>query len=237
MACLRETLDDPRGCARLLAVSAEHGSEWLRALPIAACGLRMDDEAVRVAIGLRLGCELCEPHVCGLWRANQWTGQGIHGTFLHQEREQTISRHVYMIQRWLSAAPSLALIFTSTKRAQGTSQRSDAKRPDGLTLVPWSRGKMLTLGRHSYWSHWLPHTFATVSMYTPGAAAEAASAQPKPSNTSRSWPLIYLYLWPSKHWCPICMEGSSFLAELGHVVFPWNPVIHGNIYICYIYML
>ena len=29
IACLRETLDNPRGCARLLAVSAEYDSEWL----------------------------------------------------------------------------------------------------------------------------------------------------------------------------------------------------------------
>ena len=49
--------------ARLKAVGAPHASDWLFALPIAACGLRLD-EAVRVAVGLRLGVNICEPHEC-----------------------------------------------------------------------------------------------------------------------------------------------------------------------------
>ena len=40
---------------RLLAVKADHGREWIFALSISACGLRISNEAVRVAIGLRLG--------------------------------------------------------------------------------------------------------------------------------------------------------------------------------------
>ena len=31
---------------------------------IIICGLRLDNEAVRVAVGLRLGNSLCEPHQC-----------------------------------------------------------------------------------------------------------------------------------------------------------------------------
>jgi len=33
-------------------------------LPIASCGLKLDDEAVRVAVGLRLGFNLCVLHQC-----------------------------------------------------------------------------------------------------------------------------------------------------------------------------
>ena len=44
--------------------SSQHSGDWLFALPIASCGLRLDDEAVRVAVGLRLGLELCTPHQC-----------------------------------------------------------------------------------------------------------------------------------------------------------------------------
>ena len=47
---------------RLYAVRPVQGSEWIFALPISACGLRISNEAVRMAIGLRLGLNLCEPH-------------------------------------------------------------------------------------------------------------------------------------------------------------------------------
>ena len=50
--------------ARLLASRNPDGGHWLHAWPISACGLRLDDEAVRVAIGLRLRIDLCEEHDC-----------------------------------------------------------------------------------------------------------------------------------------------------------------------------
>jgi len=38
-----------------LAASVQHSEDWLSALPIASCGLKLDDEVVRVAVDLRLG--------------------------------------------------------------------------------------------------------------------------------------------------------------------------------------
>jgi len=38
--------------ARFLASVAPHSGDWLLALPIANYGLRLDDEAVRVAVGM-----------------------------------------------------------------------------------------------------------------------------------------------------------------------------------------
>ena len=55
---------EPCHRARLLAASSDHSGDWLHALPIAACGLHLDNEAIRVAVGLRLGCTLCESHAC-----------------------------------------------------------------------------------------------------------------------------------------------------------------------------
>jgi len=37
---------------------------WLQAAPIASVGLKLYDEAVRVAVAHRLGCRACEPHTC-----------------------------------------------------------------------------------------------------------------------------------------------------------------------------
>jgi len=63
LARLNTSLPERHHQAHLLAVSAPHSSDWLHALPISSCGLRLDDDAVRVAIG-RLGARLCEPHQC-----------------------------------------------------------------------------------------------------------------------------------------------------------------------------
>src|SRR6218665_4040639 len=55
---------DPYNTACLKEVSAPHAGDWLNALPITACGLRLDDEDIRIAVGLRLGAAMCEPHIC-----------------------------------------------------------------------------------------------------------------------------------------------------------------------------
>jgi len=50
--------------ARLFAASSPHSGDWLHAPPITAVGLRLSDEAIRIAVAHRLGCKACEPHAC-----------------------------------------------------------------------------------------------------------------------------------------------------------------------------
>ena len=63
-ASLLSTASDARSRPRLLAVSTKESGAWLKTPPISSMGLRMDDESLRIAIGLRLGCQLCLPRVC-----------------------------------------------------------------------------------------------------------------------------------------------------------------------------
>ena len=44
--------------AHLLVVSTKESGTWLQALPISNLGLRMDHNAVQIAVGLRLGSTL-----------------------------------------------------------------------------------------------------------------------------------------------------------------------------------
>ena len=59
---LLESASTEQGKARLLAVACPESGAWLMSAPISALGLRMDDDDIRVAAGLRLGLPLCRPH-------------------------------------------------------------------------------------------------------------------------------------------------------------------------------
>ena len=63
-AALLDQSSDAITRARLLAVSRKESGAWLHAIPNSSLGLRMNNEMIRVAVGLRLGVPLCSPHLC-----------------------------------------------------------------------------------------------------------------------------------------------------------------------------
>ena len=128
---------DIQDCARFLASMAPHSGDWLHALPISSCGLRLDDEAVRVAVGLRLGTNLCQPHQCPCGALVD--ARGTHGLACRPSADRS-ARHSHIndiIWRALKRAG-----VPSTKEPSRLS-RTDGKRPDGLTLIPWQNGRRL----------------------------------------------------------------------------------------------
>ena len=155
--------------ARLLAASAPHSGDWLHALPISSCSLRLDDDAVRVAVGLRLGSVLCMQHVCPCGATVDC--RGTHGLSCKISAGRT-PRHAYLndiIHRALVRAG-----VSAVKEPAGLS-RTDGKRPDGVTLVPWQAG------RSAAWDVTVIDTLATSYLastsVTPGSAAEIAAAR------------------------------------------------------------
>ena len=107
-----------------LAACTQHSGDWLFVLPIASCGLQLDDEAVRVAIGLRLGLDLCSPHECRC--GSMVDARGLHSSVCKKAPGKTIRHHSLndMIARSFSAA-GVPVVEEPT----GLS-RSDGKRPD-----------------------------------------------------------------------------------------------------------
>ena len=99
--------------------------------------MRLDDEAVRVAIGLRLGLELCVPHKCHCGTQVDAFGRQ---TFVCRKAAGRSIRH-HALNELVARALSSAAI-PNTKEPQGLC-RSDGKRPDGLTVVPWQSGRSL----------------------------------------------------------------------------------------------
>ena len=64
--------------ARLRAVSALQSGNWLHVLSISYCGLRVDDDAVEVVVGLLLGARHCVPSLCqGRYRRHTWVGRSV----------------------------------------------------------------------------------------------------------------------------------------------------------------
>ena len=49
---------DVESRARLLATGSVESGAWLNAPPVSSLGLRMSDEAIRIAVGLRVGAPL-----------------------------------------------------------------------------------------------------------------------------------------------------------------------------------
>ena len=123
--------------ARLLAVSSEHSSDYLYALPLASLGLKLDDQSLRISCALRLGSLICHQHkcVCG----NKVDSSGRHGLSckLQTGRHPRHSTLNDIVQRALSSAG-----YPSKLEPTGLS-RKDGKRPDGLSLFPFKRGKCL----------------------------------------------------------------------------------------------
>jgi len=193
--------------ARLLAAAAAHSGDWLHALPLSTCGLRLSDDSIRIAVGLRLGAELCQPFTCSCDKVVDAYGSHPLSCIHNPGRSQ---RHHFIndiIWRSLSRAGC-----PSIKEPQGLS-RTDGKRPDGLTLIPWREGRCLT------WDVTVTHTVApsylSIASSSPAAVAEAAAQRKidkyvEIARTHLFVPIAFETLGP------INQAGTDFLSALGH---------------------
>ena len=132
---LLNSAPDASSRARLLSVACKESGAWLDAPPVTSLGLRMDNEVICIALGLRLGLPLCDPHPCT--QHNQEVGRlGTHGLSCRFSKGRH-SRHAAVndiIKR------SLASLKIPSHLEPSGLYRSDGKRPDGVTIVPWKRG-------------------------------------------------------------------------------------------------
>ena len=136
---LLERASDDYTRARLLANQQETSGASLEALPITSVGLRMADDVIRVAVGVRLGVNLCHPHVCVC--GHQVDARGTHGLAC----QRSAGRH-----------PRHGLLNDVIWRALQRAKIPAAKEPTGLTrtdgkmALQWCRGERTLhgMGRH-----------------------------------------------------------------------------------------
>ena len=157
---LFEAASDEKSRARLLAASSKESGAWLHAFPVSSLGLRMDNNTVRVAVGLRLGAAICHPHTC-CHCGVEVDHLATHGLNCRKSEGRHF-RHAALndiVHRALSSAN-----IPSRLEPVGISC-STGKRPDGVSLVPWERGRLLV------WDATCSDTYAP--SYITSAASEA----------------------------------------------------------------
>ena len=132
--------------ARFLAASSKESGAWLNALPISSLGLRMDDATARISMGLRLGLPLCRSHTCQHCGA-EVSQFATHGLSCRKSARR-YHRHSAVNDR------ALAVAHVPSRLEPSGLYRSDGKRPDGVSIVPWKCGQLLV------WDATCPDTFA-----------------------------------------------------------------------------
>ena len=85
-AVLDEECTSPSDKARLLASRDPRGGDWLQALPISSCGLRVDDDSFRIAVSLPLGLQDLQSAHMPMWHAGERVGHSR--TLLCLQRRQ-----------------------------------------------------------------------------------------------------------------------------------------------------
>ena len=203
---LVSSADNDLDKARILAASSPHSGEWLHALPISSCGLRLDNNSVRVAVAMRLGARVCEPHSCPCGKGID--SSGSHALSCKSNPGRTM-RHNYIndiIARALSRAE-----IPASKEPSGLF-RTDGKRPDGITQIPWSSGKS------AVWDVTIVDTLAQSYIHHTANSARSAAeiAVSRKEDKYRELDSNYLFFpLAFESLGPIAAKSVAFLKEIG----------------------
>ena len=184
---------NPTSKARLLAAQRKESGAWLSAPPVTALGLRMDDESVRVAVGLRVSAPLCRPHQCVLC-GNHVDSLGTHGLHCWKSVGR-LPRHAALNNVVKSTLASIEV--PSILEPTGLS-RSDGKRVDGVTVIPWKSGRPLTWDV-TCWDTFAP-TYSSLAVSGAGLVANCAESRKKD---------LYRHLEPTHIFIPIGLETTG----------------------------
>ena len=129
-------MDD--NCSKVFIVhQGKFGSQWLNVVPCINLGLKVDDQQLRISIGLRLGAIICVAHTshCG----KRLERDGLHGLSFTKSTGLS-SRHATLNSLIKQTLGSLDL--PSLLEPRGLYQ-TDGKRPDSVTMTPWEMRKQL----------------------------------------------------------------------------------------------
>jgi hypothetical protein len=123
--------------ARMLASTHKDSARWMHAIPCEGLGTKVDNATTRIAIALRLGSKIVVPHTCRCSRGvDEW---GRHGLSCEKSAGRQ-SRHSQINDIFSRALTSASI--PNIREVVGLAS-NDNKRPDGMTLIPYSTGRPL----------------------------------------------------------------------------------------------
>jgi len=161
---LLDTAVDHADRARLLAARSPGSGDWLEALPLSSIRNKIDNATVRIAVGLRFGAPIVRSHVCVCGKTV--TVDGHHGLSCRFGSGRH-SRHNQINDVLCRAFIKSGTLATPEPHSLCT---GSGKRLDGVTQVPWSRGRCLA------WDATCPDTFAVPHVLTSSTRAGSAAA-------------------------------------------------------------
>ena len=172
MAALLQAADT-RGKACLLGTQAAGSGSWLYALLSVTLGLRLSDEEVRISVGLRLRVTLVRPHTCPC--GTEVDVMGHHGLSCRRSSGRLI-RHSLANE---AIARAFCSIDVPVQLEPSGLLRGDGKRPDGATLIPWSKGRCLI------WDFTCPDTLAQSHLHQSSLATGSAASVAETNKVSK----------------------------------------------------
>ncbi|CAK9298167.1 unnamed protein product [Gordionus sp. m RMFG-2023] len=114
------------------------GHEFLEAIPSANLQLQLTQNELTHAIGIRLNCLVTQPHICA-GCSSAVLSNGRHSLHCRSCKGRIVRHNICnsIILRALRSAQIPSILEPSGLF------RSDGKRPDGISQIPWKRGQFL----------------------------------------------------------------------------------------------
>ena len=191
---------------RLQSLSLNYASDWLSAAPCSKVGTLLNNEEIRSSVCFRLGINLYSAHPCKCGEVCD--EKGVH-SFSCSRNNGRIIRHDMLNQVISQALTSVGL--TNIKEP---SNLHPNLRPDGITVLPFIRGKSLI------WDVTSPHPLANsrLANFLPNKTSNEAERL----KTQKYAPLSKDY-----HFVPIAIEtlggygkeATKLITDIGRRLF------------------
>ena len=178
--------------ARLLASAESESGSWISAIPVPSLGTNMSPDEIRVAIALRTGSRICENYVCRCGKNVDEFGFHLLSCHFNEGRHPRHAALNDIICRALKSAG-----VPSVLEPVGLN-RGDGKRPDGITIFPFSQGKALC------WDATCVNTYGESSINDSAVEVGSAAAKAEASKRSKYPDLVRRFRFE-----PVAIETSG----------------------------